>query len=478
MPTPSTPTHLARLRAHAASDRPVPMLALLATVVVSLCMGYLASRNLVLPMIGLVVVIGVVIWAVSKPAAILLVLAGVVLVPTPAMKTADVHGIHLQTGLGIITAAAAFWLWCRQKARGANVALNPAVTAALVIILVAGVCQLMFSQYAESRPLYQCSFFWLSGLLLGSVVAYDRRMLGYLAYLGLGLTLFTIFEFLLGQPNLWGQVIGGQNYELIATLGGINRATATFGHPLVAGIVLVTLAFLALSSGRRGNTVMFGLIVAGALVTGSRSAFVGFGVGLIVLILSGQRWPSQKLAIIGTTIVIGWIMIASIPALDSALNSRVLHASSTEDRIRLNSLRTLKQSFDDSDPTLITGRGVQGSQGYLKQTGGNLGFPVYDNQYVTSIYDNGSLAFGAAVILIAIGVIKTRPGWQLVAPLVVISCTLFFFDGLYWPIIGVLFWFTVGLASAPATRAYAQALRLDKARLRETSRQATEPDSI
>jgi hypothetical protein len=478
MLTQSAQTHLARLRAHAASDRSVPMLALLATVVVSLCVGYLASRNLVLPMIGLVVVIGVVIWAVSKPAAILLVLAGVVLVPTPAMQTAAVHGIRLQTGLGIITASGAFWLWCRQRARGANVALNPAATAALVIILVAGVCQLMFSQYAELRPLYQCSFFWLSGLLLGSVVAYDRRMLGYLAYLGLGLTLFTIFEFLLGQPNLWGRVIGGQTFELIATLGGINRATATFGHPLVAGIVLVTLAFLALSSGRRGGTVMFGLIVAGTLVTGSRSAFVGFGVGLIVLILSGQRRPSQKLAIIGTTIVIGWILIASIPALNSALNSRVVHASSTEDRVRLNSLRTLKQSFDDGDPTLITGRGVQGSQVYLKQTGGNLGFPVYDNQYATSIYDNGYLVFGAAVILIAIGVIKTRPGWQLAAPLVVISSTLLFFDGLYWPIIGVLFWFTVGLASAPATRAYAQAQRLDRARLRQTSRQATEPDSI
>ncbi len=179
------------------------MLALVATIVVSLCAGYLASRNLALPVIGLVVLIGVVIWAISKPAAILLVLAGVVLIPTPAMQTANVHGIHLETGLGIITASAALWLWSRQRARGANVALNPAVTAALVIILVAGVCQLIFSQYAEIRPLYQCSLFWLSGLLLGSVVANDRRMLGYLAYLGLGLTLFTILKFLLGQPNLW-----------------------------------------------------------------------------------------------------------------------------------------------------------------------------------------------------------------------------------------------------------------------------------
>ena len=237
--------------------------------------GHPASRNLALPTIGLVVVIGVAIWAVSKPAAILLVVAGVVLIPTPAMQTAAVHGIRLQTGLGTVTASTAFWLWYREKARGANVALNPTVTAALVIILVAGVCQLMFSQYAELRPLYQCSFFWSAGLLLGSVVACNRRMLGYLAYLGLGLALFTIFEFVVGQPNLWGRVIGGQNFELIATLGGINRATATFGHPLVAGIVLVTLAFLALSSGHRRSTVMFGLIVAGALATGSRSAFVG-----------------------------------------------------------------------------------------------------------------------------------------------------------------------------------------------------------
>ena len=97
---------------------------------------------------------------------------------------------------------------------------------------------------------------------------------------------------------------------------------------------------------------------------------------------------------------------------------------------------------------------------------------MYDNQYVTSIYDNGYFVFGAAVILIAIGVIKARPGWQLAAPLVVMGSTLFFFDGLYWPIIGVLFWFTVGLASAPATRAYAQAQRLDRALLRQTSRRA------
>jgi hypothetical protein len=314
----------------------------------------------------------------------------------------------------------------------------------------------MFSEYAEARPLYQFSFFWISGLFLGSIVASDRRMLDYIGRLGLALSFFAILEFILKKPNLWGKAIGAQNFEDITTLGPVNRATSTLGHPLVAGTILITFAFLALASNNRRNAAFFAFITAGALVTGSRSAIIGLVVGLIALLLSGHLRPSRKLAIIVATVAVGWVTIASIPALNSTFSSRVLHANSKEERIRLNSLQTLENSFNKGDPTLLTGRGLQASQNFLKHTGGNLGFPVYDNQYVTSIYDSGGLVFGIAVILIVIGVIRTRPGWQLTAPLLVSTSTLFFFEGLYWPIMGVLFWLTVGLASAPATRAKAR----------------------
>jgi hypothetical protein len=432
---------------------------LLATFILAVCAGYIATHDLALPIIGLVVIVGGVLWAIPRPAAILLVLAGVVLVPTPAIKTVDIHGIPLQTTLGVVTLLATLWLWRRQKVRGADVSLNPTIVVALLLILVAGMVQLMFSEYAEARPLYQFSFFWISGLFLGSIVASDRRMLDYIGRLGLALSFFAIVEFVINKPNLWGKVIGAQNFEDITTLGPVNRATSTLGHPLVAGTVLITFAFLALASNNRRNAASFAFITAGALVTGSRSAIVGLAVGLIALLLSGHLRLSRKLAIIVATVAIGWIMIASIPALNSAFNSRVLHANSKEERIRLNSLQTLKSSFDRGDLTLLTGRGLQGSQNYLKHSGGNLGFPVYDNQYVTSIYDSGGLVFGILVILIVIGVVRTRPGWQLAAPLLVSASTLTFFEGLYWPIVGVLFWLTVGLASAPATRARARKAR-------------------
>jgi len=86
---------------------------------------------------------------------------------------------------------------------------------------------------------------------------------------------------------------------------------------------------------------------------------------------------------------------------------------------------------------------------YLTRTGENLGFGTYDNQYVTSIFDSGLVVILLVVGLIVAGVIRERPNASMLAPLVVSAATMFFFEGLYWPITGLLFWMTVGLASAP-----------------------------
>jgi hypothetical protein len=315
--------------------------------------------------------------------------------------------------------------------------------------------QLAFSPYAHAQPIYHLALFWIAGLLLGSTVAGDLRMADRLGLLALPLAVLAIIEFATNSPNLWSDVVGANGFDTVATAGGSLRASSTFGHPLVAGTALIVMGFIVLIRPGRKRTVLFSLIVAGAVVTVSRSALVGLAAGLLVYFVSGHRQRSQVIAAAATTAVIGGLMITLIPALDTSVNSRILGATTQTQRIRLNSLQSVTDSVSQGSPELILGRGLEGSLTYLAQTGGNIGFGVYDNQYVTSLYDDGLAILLIVAGLIIAGIIRARPGARSLAPLAASAATMFFFEGLYWPITGLLFWMTVGLATSPGATSLA-----------------------
>jgi MFS family permease len=271
--------------------------------------------------------------------------------------------------------------------------------------------------------------------------------------LALPLALLAIFEYATRRPDLWSHVVQATVYEALSSARGTLRATSTFGHPLVAGTALITMGFIVLVLPGRKRIILFSVIVAGALVTVSGSALVGLVAGLIVHSVGNNRQRSQVLAMIVAIVAIGVVLITIIPSLSASFESRVLGSggigSEQSESVRLNSLKTLQTSFDQGATVLLTGRGLGGTERYLAKTGGNLGFSTYDNQYVTSIYDSGLLVVLAVIGLIVAGTVRARPGWKAVAPLIVTATTAFFFNALYWPATGLLFWLAVGLATAP-----------------------------
>ncbi|THD76119.1 MAG: hypothetical protein E7812_16915 [Phenylobacterium sp.] len=270
--------------------------------------------------------------------------------------------------------------------------------------------------------------------------------------------MLAIAESVTHQPTLWSDLIGANGFDEDSTFGGANRVASTFGHPLVAGAALVIIAFLVLVQSGRRPGIFFSIVVTGAVVTVSRSALLGLAAGVLIYLTGNHRQRSQIIGAIAVTAIIGWLVVSLVPALNAAFESRVLNAPTQNETIRLNSLHELKASFSKNDKELWFGRGLGGSKIYLGQTGGNLGFGVYDNQYVTSLYDSGLPVVFAVIGLIVLGIIRARPSARMLAPLAASATTIFFFDGLYWPVIGLLFWMTVSLATAPtASRASARA---------------------
>jgi hypothetical protein len=417
--------------------------------VAALGIGLLVSIGAGLPMVGLFILAGFVTWAAPRPAALAAVLLGIAIIPTPALAEDKFHGVPAETLLDIVTLCGAAVLWWDRSKRAARPKISPYALGALMLIIVAAIVQLGTSKYSDVKPVYQLGTAWLAGLLLGSILAADSRMLRSVGVLAAPLAVLSVLEYAAGKPNLWGQFTGANEFASLATSGGDLRSTSTFGHPLVAGASLVVLAFMVIVKPSRRSSILFAVILAGAIVTVSRSALIGLAVGGLIYFLGGRRRRSAIFGAVATTAVVTWLLLTLIPSLATSIESRVLDASTRTQSIRLNSLHTLGESISDGNSEIITGRGIDGSLSYLSVSGGNLGFVTYDNQYVTSIYDSGILVVIAAFGLIALALARARPSARLVAPLAACAATMFFFEGLYWPITGLLFWMSVGLATAP-----------------------------
>jgi hypothetical protein len=419
----------------------------------TIALGYAVSRGYGLALIGIMLFCGVAAWAAPRPAAIPLVMLGVVLLPTPAIQLERFHGLPLTTTLTTVTTFAVLCLWWHRRAGQLRPHVSPYAIAALLVLLLTALIQLVTSHDAGLRPVYQLLPMWLSGLLLGCIVASDRRMTDQVGLLALPVAMLAIFEFVTHDPSLWSHLVRANLYEALSSAHGALRATSTFGHPLVAGTALVIMSFIVLVLPGTKRVVLFSLIAAGAVVTVSGSALVGLAAGLLAHLVGNARQRMRVLGAIVAVVVTGWLLLTLIPSLHASFESRVLSSggvsSEQSESVRLNSLKTLENSINEGATVLLTGRGLGGTERYLAETGGNLGFNTYDNQYVTSIYDSGVLVVLAVIGLILIGTIQARPGWRTVAPLVVASTTAFFFNALYWPVTGLLFWLTVGLATAP-----------------------------
>ena len=379
---------------------------------------------------------------------------GAMMLPTSGMSSTQTHGIPVVTALGAITLITTLLVWQWQKRnRGGDLRLSAYAIAALLLILGVAAAQLSISSYAQSQTVYQCLMFWGSGLLLGTILAFEPRMADRIALLAMPLATFAIFETATSSPNIWSDIVGAKHFDYIPHAGGDLRASSTFGHPLVAGTALIIMAFLMCARPGRIRWSLFTLVIVGAITTVSRSALLGLLAGLLVYFIGSPRQRLQLIGAVTIVIIFGSFAITVLPALQSSFEARVLADNGDSQEKRLNSLHILDVGLSEGSSELLAGRGLGGSATYLGRTQENLGLKTYDNQYITLAYDSGIFVACVAIGLFILGVIRARPRARRLAPLVVSATTMIFFDGLYWNSTGLLFWMTVGLATAPTVAA-------------------------
>jgi hypothetical protein len=358
---------------------------------------------------------------------------------------------HLDPKLtwALVAAGATFVFWFYGARRRA---LSPWTAAALVVVAVAA---FLFGEAHGARK--QDSLYIIvtaaTGLALGSTLIDEKARRG-LVGLGAVLAIVAMGE-AFGLPNPWVSILHANRYQDLSNIQGASRAVSSFGHPLIAGACLMMLAMFALTLRGKGATVLTVVLLIGGAATVSRSALIGCAVGLVAyagLSRTGER--GRALVVIAGVAVVAIVALAFVPSVRSSFSERVGEANSEQQVVRLNTINIVEGDWADDPGRLLVGQGIGSGGRYLVARGGNAaGFSIFDNQYVTSLYDVGLLvllAFGALVVLgIVEGTSLGRLGGlpALAVGLVVMA----FVDGLYWPPLVLLVWAAIGLASTPAT---------------------------
>jgi hypothetical protein len=387
-------------------------------------------------------------WLLTTPYGSAVAAAPLLALPVRVMPGAPTIP-HLDPKLtwALVAAGATFVFWFYGARRRA---LSPWAAAALVVV---GVAAFLLGEANGVRK--QDSLYIIvtaaTGLALGSTLLDEKARRGLVA-LGAVLAIVAMGE-ALGLPNPWISILHANRYQDLSNIQGATRAASSFGHPLIAGACLMMLAMFALTLRGKGAAVFTVVLLIGAAATVSRSALIGGAVGLVAyagLSRTGER--GRALVVIAGVAVVAIVMLAFVPSVRSSFSERVGKANSEQQVVRLNTINIAEGDWADDPGRLLVGQGIGSGGRYLVARGGNAaGFSIFDNQYVTSLYDVGLLVLVAFVILVILGVVEGTVLGRLggLPALAVGLVVLAFVDGLYWPPLVLLLWAAIGLASTP-----------------------------
>ena len=239
------------------------------------------------------------------------------------------------------------------------------------------------------------------------------------------------------------------------------RAVAIFGHPIVYGAVAGASALLAVALRPAWWTVALGLNVAAMALTGSRSAWVAFGVSVLVylaLTLSRRAptlsWRQVLTATATAALVLGVVTLlpdfdgpsaARPPTRDGNAGSDGLPddrlfdvAESESGQYRIQQWTGALERITANPQTLFVGHGPGSSfQLLLNEPMGPLtGPPTFDNTYLTIWYEQGAIGLLSLVGVLAVGIRRAGLAGRLL--LLMIAVNVVFYEGYKWPPIDAL----------------------------------------
>lgn len=298
---------------------------------------------------------------------------------------------------------------------------------------------------------------WISimpftGLVFGACLASSPTARKAFGYGCVPLALLAYGE-VAGFHNPWPHLVHSTNFLALSQRVSAKRAQSTFGHPLIAGGCFAGVSALMLYSRTRYSTLVAAILAGGALATVSRSAIIGLAFAVALGILIGRRRGSQILQAL-TIIIIAFVVATHVPALKQSIVNRTTGQTYTEQPVRKYALYRLHNDYNEHPTTLLFGGGVGTAERDLTNVGGINGYFIFDNQYVTSIYDYGILPMLAVALLIAYAITKAgKEARRLGLPaLAAVAAVMFFVDGGEWLSLGFFAWATVGIASFPQHR--------------------------
>jgi hypothetical protein len=383
-------------------------------------------------------------------------IAPVFLFPVTVMTTLPSSGpLYWRFILAVVSAVLATAYWCQGAGRPTlNRWSFSAVGFLLVALVVLGQGTHASLQNSLSLPLFA-----YSGLIVGQCLR-DRVAIRAIAVLAVPLAMLAILE-ALGLRNVWGKWLHA-NADLVTAMHSAARSTASFGHPLIAGACLAATGLLLLSLRERLMAGAGLICIFAAVTTVSRSALLGAALGLTILVVQA-RGHRTRIAVTATVLVVAMFAIVnSVPALQSSFNDRVTGLNQTtlarEETVRTNSLSILKNEFSVDPDRLFVGGGVGYSVRVLTARGGNAaGYNIFDNEYITMLYDAGLFVVLVIFALLARATVTSatlgrRAALPALASLVVV---MYFVDGMEWPSLSFLTWMVIGFFTIPlaSTRA-------------------------
>jgi O-antigen ligase len=244
---------------------------------------------------------------------------------------------------------------------------------------------------------------------------------------------------------------------------------------------------LLLSVRERPTTVAGIICIVAAVTTVSRSTLLGGALGIVLFALQTR---GSRLRIVAITIVLvlsALVVVNSVPALKRSFDQRVLDINqsqvSRQESVRVNSLSIFKDELNVNPSRILLGGGVGYSTKLLTERGGNAaGYDIFDNEYITMMYDGGFIVVLCVFGLLAVAVIKSgKLGRQQGLPaLAAVAVVMYFVDGMEWPSLSVVAWMAIGLFTVPLSSQRSAASRrwtttLAVAKRHSAPRQQTSP---
>jgi hypothetical protein len=408
--------------------------------------GWATYRGLAVDLIAAAILAFFPIAAARTRWAAAVALAPVLIYPVAGLNHPTLlHGtLNVKPVMAVYLLATVTWMYV---ARSRSTKVNYLALAVPLLILTSGLLESINSGNGTAGPTITLAVYWLSAFGLGSLIAGDLDQFTTLGLCALPLAALALWQAGTGD-NPYQDVIGSLHFAGAVNYGGFQRATSTFGEPLVAGASLTVLAFMAAVGRKRLSVLAASFVLLGALITVSRSALLGALLGFGVAGM--QRADRRKVAIL-TGLMIGAVAIAvvALPRFTASIEGRVFNHPYTQ-VARTSGPRRLTSELSAGPLSLAFGDGLGSTSRELAKSGGVGGVDTYDNQFIDSIFDIGFVPVLLAVLMLCCAILGATPSRRRVfLPAVIASVgMLAFFDGLGWPSFAVLFWFLIGAITA------------------------------